>query len=112
MSTGAQLIHDNDLYFDGGDPANGSLYLCAVPGTPQAQVETVIDVLRGAGLWSASPVKQVPEAQKDAYAEQMQFVGSFSFIHGTVALTAARFDHPKYPSNAERWEAWQKTLGA
>jgi len=112
MTPGAQLIEDNDLYFDAGDPANGSLYLCAVPGTPPAQVETVIDVLRAQGLWSASPFKQVPEAQKRAYAEQMQFVGSFSFIHGTVALTAARYDHPKYPSSAERFDAWREALGA
>lgn len=109
---GAQLIYDNDLYFDGGDAANGSLYLCALPGTPPSQVETVIDYLRSAGLWSAAAPKQVPEAQKKAYAEQMQYIGSFSFTRGTVALTAARYDHPKYPSSAERWEAWQKALGA
>lgn len=112
MAAGAQLINDNDLYFDAGDSANGSLYLCAVPGTPPAQVETVIDLLRGRGLWSAAPVKQVPEAQKQAYAEQMQYVDSFSFIHGTVALIAARYDHPKYPSSAERFEAWREALGA
>jgi len=112
METGAQLIYDNDLYFDGGDSANGSLYLCALPGTAPADVQTAIDYLRGKGLWSAAAPKQVPEAQKKAYAEQMQYVGSFSFVHGTVALTAARYDHPKFPSSDERWQAWQNALSA
>jgi hypothetical protein len=111
MESGAQLIYQHDLYFDGGDAANGSLYLCAAPGTPAAQVGNVIDYLRGEGLWSAAAPRQVTEAQKPVYAEQMKFVDSFAVARGDGALTAARFDHPKYPSSAERWSAWRKALG-
>jgi hypothetical protein len=112
MQPGAQLIHEHDLYFDGGDPANGSLYLCAPLNTEVAGVDAAIEQLREAGLWSQATPKQVPVVQKDAYAQQMQFIDSFEFKSGTATLKAARFDHPKYPSDAQRWSAWKNILKA
>lgn len=110
MSQGADLIHQHDLYFDGSDKANGSLYLCAPLGADAAPVEAAIARLRAAGLWSADAHKQVPETAKPAYAEQMQFIGVFGFDSAGTALQAARYDHPKFPSSAERFAAWQRVL--
>jgi hypothetical protein len=107
MATGAEIIHRHDLYFDGGDPANGSLYLCAALGTDAAPMLSAIETLRKAGLWSQAPHKQVPQTQKDAYAQQMQFIESFPFANG---LLATRYDHPKFPSSAERFARWRATL--
>lgn len=112
MSQGADLIHNHDLYFDGGDKANGSLYLCAALGAAAAPVEAAIARLRAAGLWSADAHKQVPEAAKPAYAEQMQFIDRFEFESAGARLLATRYDHPKFPSSAERWEAWRRELAA
>ena len=108
MASGAQIIYQHDLYFDGGDPANGSLYLCAEPSDDAAAVTAAIETLRRAGLWSLAAHKQVPETQKDAYAQQMQYIESFTFANN---LLAARYDHPKFPSSAERFALWRKALG-
>jgi hypothetical protein len=112
MSQGTDLIHNNDLYFDGGDKANGSLYLCAPLGSDAAPVAAAIERLRAAGLWSSDPRKQVAEAAKPVYAEQMVFVEQFSFTSAGIPLVAARYDHPKFPSSAERFSAWRDVLGA
>lgn len=109
MTTGPQLIAQHDLYFDGGDRANGSLYLCSVPGGGAAAA-AAIERLRGAGLWSAQPAKQVAEEQKPVYAEQMQYLDRFDVMQDGVLVVAARFDHPRFPSDAQRWEAWRTLL--
>lgn len=111
METGADIIQRHDLYFDGGDPDNGSLYLCAPLDSAEAAVTAAIEQLRAAGLWSADERKQVPESHKAAYAEQMQFIDSFEFVSAGKTLLAARYDHPKYPSSALRWDEWRNALG-
>jgi hypothetical protein len=106
---GTVLINENTLTFDAGDPANGSLYLCSAPGTaPDAAVAR----LRGAGLWSSQPAKQVKDEQKPAYAAQMTFVEAAEATLADGRIVLARFDHPKFPSSAERFAAWKAALGA
>lgn len=112
MNIGAEIVYQYELYFDPSDKRNGSLYLCALPGTPVAAVEKSIAALRAAGLWSTEPYKVVPEAHKQNYAEQMLFVGYAQFDNGTASLLAARYDHPKFPSDAARWDEWLAALGA
>jgi hypothetical protein len=52
----------------------------------------------------------VPQAQKKIYAEQMQFIACAQFAIGSINVVAARYDHPKFPSSAERWSAWLNLL--
>lgn len=110
MSLGAHIVNHYDLYFDAADKANGSLYLAAERGTDAAAIEQTIDRLRAAGIWSSEPHKTVPDAQRQAYAEQMQFVGCVQFDSNGTALLATRYTHPKYPSSAERYAQWLKVL--
>lgn len=110
MSLGAHIVNNYDLYFDPADKANGSLYLVVDRSTDSAAVETTIARLRNAGLWSGESHKTVPDAQRSAYAEQMQFVACIQFNADGTPLLAARYTHPKYPSSAERWAQWQSVL--
>lgn len=112
MNIGAEIVYQHDLYFDPADPRNGSLYLCVAPGTTPAAVEVVIDILRKAELWSKEPYKTVPEAHQENYAEQMRFVACAQFGSGAIDIIAARYDHPKFPSDAARWSEWLAVLGA
>jgi hypothetical protein len=112
MNIGAEIVYQHDLYFDSADTRNGSLYLCVPPGTPAIDVEDSIARLRAAGLWSNEPHKMVPENHKKNYAEQMRFVACAQFDNGGRPLLAARYDHPKFPSDAARWSDWLATLGA
>lgn len=112
MNIGAEIVYQYELYFDPSDKRNGSLYLCALPGTPTVAVESSIATLRAAGLWSTEPYKVVPEDHKKNYAEQMLFVGYAQFDNGTASLLAARYDHPKFPSDGARWSEWLAALGA
>jgi hypothetical protein len=107
---GAVLIRDNELRFDGGDKLNGSLYLCRPSASSPAAADAGIERLRAAGLWSAQPAKKVEDAQKAAYIEQMIFVESQAITMGGESLILARYDHPKFPSSAERFGAWKKCL--
>lgn len=40
----------------------------------------------------------------------MQFVEAAEVTIDGEALLLARFDHPKFPSSAERFAAWRKEL--
>lgn len=110
MNIGADIVYQHDLYFDPADKRNGSLYLCAPAGTAAAVVENRIAALRTAGLWSAEPHKVVPEEHKKNYAEQMRFVACAQFGDGDERLLAARYDHPKFPSDPARWQEWLNAL--
>lgn len=110
MNIGAEIVHQHELYFDPADAQNGSLYLCTAPGAAPAAVEAAIDSLRSAGLWSTEPYKSVPAAHKKSYAEQMRFIACAQFGADAAGIVAARFDHPKFPSDAARWSAWLETL--
>ena len=109
---GTALINENTLTFDAGDPANGSLYLCSPPGSAAAATETAIERLRSAGLWSPQAPKQVKDEQKPAYAGQMRFVEAAQALVDGHKLVLARYDHPKFPSSAERFAAWKAALKA
>lgn len=100
--TKESIIDEHVLAFDPGDKRNGSLYL----GSPAAggfDVAAAIDALRGAGLWSAGASKTVADDQKQAYKDQLQFVEAVVYDAGFLL---ARFDHPKFPSDAARWREW------
>lgn len=112
MNIGADIVHEHELYFDPAEPRNGSLYLCAPAGTPAAAIENRIAALRAAGLWSNEPHKVVPADHKQKYAEQMRFVACAQFGDDQTRLLAARYDHPKFPSDAARFAQWLEVLGA
>lgn len=102
------LIDTHTLVFDPADKANGSLYLAVPSSTPDAlDVAASLSALRAAGLWSSEPEKTVPDAHKPAYKEQMVFVEAVSYRSPGGTFTIARFDHPKFPSDATRWAAWK-----
>jgi hypothetical protein len=110
---GPTLIRQCALSFDPGDKLNGSLYVCdPAGGARAAQVDAAIAQLRAAGLWSEQPVKQVQAEQKPAYEAQMQFVEAWSVMADGGELVIARFNHPKFPSSAARFDAWKTALGA
>ena len=44
------------------------------------------------------------------YAEQMKFIGSRTGHLEGEAFHIAAYDHPKFPSNAARWQAWQDCI--
>jgi hypothetical protein len=101
----AGLVDDYDLTFDPGDPRNASLYLCTPRGAPGDASEWV-KLMRAAGLWSETPEKSVPDAQRGAYREGLIFVAAIPYRVGSGHLVLARFDHPRFPSDSQRWEAW------
>ena len=102
------LIDTHTLVFDPADKANGSLYLAIPSSTPGTlDLPASLRALRSAGLWSAEPEKTVPDAHKPAYKEQMLFVEAVSYQCAGGVFTIARFDHPKFPSDAARWDAWK-----
>jgi len=100
----ATLIDHYDLYFDAGDRANGSLYVCTPRGSPAP--DALIAALRGAGLWSEEPFKHVADEQRQAYKDGLVFVAAVAYRNAGTHLALARFDHPKFPSDATRWAAW------
>ncbi len=95
-----------DLTFDAGDKLNGSLYLCTPRGAADIEPAPWVEALRAAGLWSAEPPKQVADEQRQAYKDGLLFVAAVAYATGTGHVVFARFDHPKFPSSSERWEAW------
>lgn len=104
-----QIIDQHVLTFDPSDKANGSLYVGEpLDGSSGLHLQTELAALRAAGLWSAEPEKQVPEAHRAAYKEQLQLVGSVAYQSDGGSFIIARFDHPKFPSDAARWAAWQQ----
>jgi hypothetical protein len=109
---GPTVIRNTTLTFDSGDKLNGSLYLCDPSGASQSQaLDQVIALLRGAGLWSSQLQKQVRDDQKATYEIQLQFVEAVDITVAGAQLVIARYDHPKFPSSADRFEAWKKVLG-
>jgi len=109
--SGTALIREKTLTFDGGDNLNGSLYLCTKPGADEA-ARIAIERLQAKGLWSEQPSKQVKDDQREAYAAQMQFVEAAEVALAGKSVVLARYDHPKFPSSAERFAAWKTALGA
>ena len=103
----ASIIDQHDLTFDPGDKRNGSLYLgVARDGSSALDVTATLGALRAAGLWSETEAKTVPDEHRQAYKDQLLLVDSASF-GGATGFIIARFDHPKFPSDAERWNAWR-----
>ncbi|MBP6381411.1 MAG: hypothetical protein KA321_01895 [Pseudomonadales bacterium] len=112
LSTSA-IVDGFEWCFDAGDRANGSLYLAVPRGAGQAVLaEAVAGRLRAAGLWSDAPEKWVAEEQRVSYGEQLALVAARRYRHQGTELLAARFDHPKFPSDAMRWAAWLDVLDA
>lgn len=106
--SGSALIKNFHLYFDGGDPANASLYLCTGWGLSDSDAQAIIDQMRAAGLWSSDAARQVPAAHKPEYEKEMIFIGSVAGASGGKVFYVAAFDHPKYKYHPDRWRAWQK----
>jgi hypothetical protein len=106
--TKEDIIDHFELTFDPGDPENGSLYLCqrADHADPDTRDRLVAE-LRAERLWSDAEPKQVPDEHRAAYREQLEFVAAAEYDVAGAAIMLARFDHPKFPSSAARFAAWQ-----
>ena len=68
--------------------------------------------LRAAGLWSDEAEKSVADEQRQAYRDGLQFVAATAYRDGAGHFLLARFDHPKFPSDGARWDAWLACLDA
>lgn len=108
----AQIIDNYDLSFDPGDALNGSLYLCLARDASDTLLKELIQSLREAGLWSNEPHKEVADEQRAAYKDQLQFVAALRYNKDGEEVLIARFDHPKFPSSAERFQLWGSTFDA
>ena len=107
-----ELINNFEMYFDGSDMTNASLYLCIDSTVGDSAAQGIIATMRAAGLWSADPAKTVPAEHKPMYVEQMKFIG---YVSGKVdgnTFHASAYDHEKFPYNAERWQEWQGFIAA
>ena len=110
---GPALFQRTDLTFDAGDRANASLYLCEPIGNPQAGLrDRLIGLLRARRLWSEQEPKCVRDDQREAYQDQLTVVEvvALQLDGGSVAL--ARCEHPRFPSSAQRFDAWKAALRA
>lgn len=103
-----RVIDGHRLTFDPGDAANGSLYLCHAPGAAPETVMGRVAALRAAGLWSDAEPKHVAEDQRQAYKDQLELVAARRYETAAGPLLIARFDHPRYPSDADRWAQWRQ----
>lgn len=108
---GKAIIKDWRLTFDPGDARNGSLYLCSKIGAEDA-LQNAIDQLRSAGLWSAETPKEVEADKKAAYSEQLVFIDAAGIALQGKTLLLARYDHPKFPSDEQRYQDWCQLLHA
>ena len=108
----AVIVDNYDLAFDPGDKLNGSLYLATLRGSTANHAEHWIAPLRAGGLWSDTPHKTVPDEQRQAYKDGLIFVAAIAYRAGPEHIVVARFDHPKFPSDTKRWEAWVDFLDA
>ena len=107
MLDNATIIDQHELSFDPGDKRNGSLYLgVSRAGGSTLDVAATIAALRAAGLWSEAEPRTVPDEHRQAYKDQLVLVDSARH-GGPQGFIIARFDHPKFPSDAERWQAWR-----
>jgi len=101
------IIDRHVLTFDPSDKRNGSLYIGEpLDGDSGLHLATALAELRAAGLWSNEPEKQVPDAHRAAYREQLALVAAVAYQSTGGSFLIARFDHPKFPSDAARWDAW------
>lgn len=106
MLSKEEIIDHHVLTFDPGDKRNGSLYIGTPPGSGgNFDVTATLGALRAAKLWSDVAPKTVADEQKQAYKDQMRLVDCVEYDAGFLV---ARFDHPKFPSDAARWQAWLK----
>jgi hypothetical protein len=111
--TKEHIIDRHVLTFDANDKRNGSLYIGEpLDGESGLHLATTLADLRAAGLWSSEPEKQVPDAQRAAYREQLTFVAATVYKNAGGSFLIARFDHPKFPSDAARWGEWQAFFDA
>ncbi len=111
--TKEELIDSHELYFDAAEPRNASLYLCLPSGEDSAVLaRQLIASLCAAGLWSAAPAKQVADEQRDAYKAGLELLELTRFVYKGQSLHIARCDHPKFPSDADRWAEWQHAVAA
>ena len=108
----ADYINNFELYFDGTDKTNGSLYLCIGDDLSPGHAHSIIEAMRKAGLWSAEPAKTIPEEQKPMYVEQMQFIGAVDASLNGKTFHAAAYDHEKFKYTPSRWEEWKAFLSA
>ncbi len=106
------LINHFEMYFDGADMSNASLYLCIDSAVGDSGAQVIIAAMRDAGLWSAEAAKTVPAEHKLMYAEQMQFIGYVSGKIDDKEFHASAYDHQKFPYKAERWEEWKNHIAA
>jgi hypothetical protein len=105
--TKEHIIDRHVLTFDPADKRNGSLYIGEpLDGDSGLHLTTLLGELRAAGLWSHEPEKQVPDAHRAAYREQLSLVAVQGYRSSGGDFLIARFDHPKFPSDAERWGEW------
>ena len=102
-----ELINNFEMYFDGADMTNASLYLCIDSAVGDSNAQAIIEAMRAGGLWSVDAAKTVPAEHKPMYAEQMKFIGYVSGKIAGKAFHASAYDHEKFPYNAERWEEWK-----
>lgn len=110
--TKEDIIDQCELTFDPGDPENGSLYLCQRTDLAEpATRDRLVAELRADGLWSDAEPKQVPDEHRAAYREQLEFVAATRYDVAGAEITLARFDHPKFPSSAARFAAWNAAFG-
>ena len=110
---GPAIFRTTALMFDGGDKANGSLYLCDPSNGQQSKaVGQAIDLLRAHSLWSMQDAKQVRDDQRQAYEDQLVFVEAAEVVVGGSQLVIARCNHPKFPSISARFDAWKTALDA
>jgi hypothetical protein len=100
------LLDEYDLFFDAGDPLNGSLYLCQLRGLISVDLPPLCAKLRSAGLWSGQNPKRVEDSQRETYKRELAFLEAIAFSVGGNTVVIARFDHPEYPSSETRWRTW------
>ncbi|MBQ0720384.1 MAG: hypothetical protein KBT88_02590 [Gammaproteobacteria bacterium] len=106
------LINNFEMYFDGSDMSNASLYLCIDAKLSDDDAQAIIETLRASGLWSADAAKTVPAEHKPMYAEQMEFIGYVSGKIDGKVFHASAYNHEKFPYNAGRWEEWKSFIAA
>jgi hypothetical protein len=105
--TKERIIDRHVLTFDPTDKRNGSLYIGEpLDGESGLHLGTVLGELRENGLWSNQPEKQVPDAHRAAYREQLTLVEAIPYRSPGGEFLIARFDHPKFPSDETRWIEW------
>ena len=101
------IIDDHRLTFDGGDKLNGSLYIGDDPTQePGINVALLVEQLRSANLWSHEQPKEVPDEHRQAYKDQLNLLEVITYRDADSRFLISRFDHAKYPSDANRWQQW------